>query len=320
MTGRAQGGGMYDPGLPELLRKASGAYRRHDDPAFRAHMEEAVVRTPHRIDLRVCLANHCVQTGQPEQALDIFEELTRLVPRDADVLFCLAHWRRYAGETGGAEQARRQLAKIRSERAADLARLWQCIDSWILREPSRDLPELPSGAGRKAIVLPGYVLAEDGSMRRELLERLEKTLEAAEAYPGACVVVSGGVPKAGRVEAVVMAEWLRGRGIADDRIYEEGYSRDLVENAVYSRQILDLLDVEAVLVVNSAGNFRRSGAVFEILAHTCGSAWSVGVAAASGGSFDAFVDDGGDALKLYRDALRAYGMPMMAAYPELSER
>ena len=311
---------MYDPGLPELLKRAADAYRRHDDPVFRALMEEAVVRTPHRIDLRICVANHCIQTAQPELALDVFEELTRMAPRDVDVLFYLAHWRRYLADATGAEQARKQLAKIRSERAADLTRLWQCIDTWMLREPSDRLPTMPSGATRRAILVAGYALADDGSMRQDLIERLEKTLEAAERFPDACVVVSGGMPKAGKCEAVVMSEWLRQHGVADERIFEEGYSRDLVENAVYSRQILDLLDIEAVLAVNAAGNFRRTGAALETVAHTCGSAWIVRTVSASGDSFSRFADDGSDALKLYRDTLRAYGMPMMATYPELAER
>ncbi len=47
---------------------------------------------------------------------------------------------------------------------------------------------------------------------------------------------------------------------------------------------------------------------------------SVGSVAASGDSFSGWHDDGGDRLKLYRDALRAYGMPMMHTYPELAER
>ncbi len=325
-----------DPGLPDLLRRAADAYRRRDDrrrddPVFRAFLEKAIVCAPQRIDLRMCLANHWVQAGAVDQALDIFEDLTRMAPRDVDVLTCLAHWRRYmadrdAGGKGangggkGAEEAMRQLAKIRSERAADLARLWRCVDAWMLRAPAPRLPTLPSGAARKAVLAFGYVLEDDGSMRPELLARLEKTREAAERFPGAVVVVSGGCPRAGRTEAAVMGDWLRGNGVRDDRIYEEGCSRDLVENAVYSRQILDLLDVDAVLAVNSAENFRRTGAALETIAHTCGSAWRVRAVAAEGETLDAFADDGGDRLKLYRDVLRAYGMPMMAAYPELAER
>ncbi len=117
-----------------------------------------------------------------------------------------------------------------------------------------------------------------------------------------------------------MGEWLRARGVAGDRIHEEGYSRDLVENAVYSRHILDLLDIGAALVVNAAGNIRRTGAAFEAVARACGSAWSVRAVCASGRSFEQFADDGSDRLKLYRDAIRAHGVPMMAAYPELAER
>ncbi len=311
---------LYDPVLSGLLGKAADAYRRHDDPVFRALMEEAVVRAPHRIDLRACLASHHIQTGQPDLALDIYEELTRMAPRDVDSLFCLAHWRRYFADASGAEQARKQLAKIRIERAAELLRVWQCIDKWTLREPSDRVPALPAGVKRRAVVVPGYALAPDASPRPDLIGRLEKALEAAQRHPDACLVVSGGMPVAGKVEATVMSEWLRERGVADDRIYEEGYSRDLVENAVYSRQILDLLDVEAALVVNSAGNIRRTGAAFETVAAACGSAWVVRTVCASGESFTRFADDGSDILKLYRDTLRAAGVPMMAAYPHLAER
>ncbi len=310
---------MYDPGLADLLRRISEAYRRRDDGAFHALMEAAVTRAPHRIDLRVCAANHYVQTDRPEAALDIFEELTRMVPRDVDILFYLAHWRRYFADESGAEQARRQLAKIRSERANDLARLWQCVDAWMLRDVTDRLPTLPAGA-RKAILVLGYVLTPEGEMQRDLIERLEKGLEAAERFPDAAVIVSGGVPKAGKVEAVRMSAWFRERGVSADRIYEEGYSRDLVENAVYSRQILDLLDIEAVMAVNAACNIRRTGAALETLAHTSGSAWIVRTVAASGDSFARFEDNGADTLKLYRDILRAYGLPMMATYPDLAER
>lgn len=313
-------GALYNAGLHDLLQKAAEAYRRHDDPVFRALLEEAVMRTPHRLDLRICLANHCIQTGLTDLALDIYEELTRMVPRDVDVLFALAHWRRYRGDIDGATQARKQLAKIRSEKAADLTRLWQTIDAWQIRQPTDRLPTLPSSAIRKAILTLGYVLTDDGNIRPELTERLVKTSEAAEQFPDATLVLSGGVPKAGTVEAVAMRDWLCQRGIAPERIYEEGYSRDLVENIIYSRQILDLLDVDAVLVITSAGNYRRAGAVLETVAHNAGSAWLSRVVAASGQTFTAFKDNGGDQLKLYRDVLRAYGCPMMVVYPELAER
>ena len=313
-------GALYNAVLHDLLRKAAEAYRRHDDPVFRALLEEAVMRTPHRLDLRISLANHCIQTGLTEQALDIYEELTRMVPRDVDVLFALAHWRRHQGDADGAVQARKQLAKIRSEKAADLLRLWQTIDAWQLRQPTDRLPTLPSSAIRKAVLTLGYVLADDGSIRPELTERLVKASEAAERFPDAALVLSGGVPKSDRVEAVAMGAWLRERGVAAERIYEEGYSRDLVENIIYSRQILDLLDIDAVLVITSAANYRRAGAVLETVAHNSGSAWLSRVVAASGQTFSSFKDNGGDQLKLYRDVLRAYGCPMMVVYPELVER
>ena len=90
-----------------------------------------------------------------------------------------------------------------------------------------------------------------------------------------------------------------------------------MENLVYSRAVAAMNGVDAMLIVTSAVDVRRAGASLEIMAGACGDAWTVRAVAATAAGF---VDDGGDRLKAYRDALRAFGMPMMDAYPELAER
>ncbi|MCC8180474.1 MAG: YdcF family protein, partial [Planctomycetes bacterium] len=160
----------------------------------------------------------------------------------------------------------------------------------------------------------------DGSMSTELLERLAKGLELAKSAPLASVIVSGGLPERGATESQHMRDWLIRQGVPRSSIFEDGYSRDLLENIIYSRHILDLLQAKTAVIVSSAINVRRAGAVGEICAWRNGSGWAVQSLSGSGESFDSFADDGRDRLKVFRDGLRAFGVPTMIAYPELVDR
>lgn len=311
---------VYDPALKSLLARAARAYRNRDDAAFRALLLDMIARAPHRADLRFDLGNHYIQHGMVDAAISVFSGLLDEYPGDPDALAFLAHWRRFAGDADEVERLWTRLGSVRPERASDLARIWSEIDRRLSLSPTDELPGRQFGDGRPVILALGLALAPDGSMLPGLTERLEKTAEAAGKFEKSRIIVSGGMPRAGKIEAREMRDWLVARGIAAERIFEEGYSRDLVENMVYSRQILDPLGARTVLIVTSANNVRRAGAVLEIVGWTRGSAWKSPVAvSASGESLDSFVDDGRDRLKLHRDCLRAYGLPMMRTFPELAE-
>ncbi|MDR1744221.1 MAG: YdcF family protein [Planctomycetota bacterium] len=307
----------HRPELAGTLAEASRAYRRQDDDAFRRLLLAAVELAPERLDIRACLANHYIQTERPDQAVAVYEDVFRFLPTDAGNLFRLAHWRRFGGDEPGAAAALRALRAIRPSLADDLAHIWNRLDAWFAAPVTDAAPPFPESARRPAILVLGYALSMDGEIAPELASRLEKALRAAINWPDAILVASGGVPRAGRVEAAAMREWLEGRGVAPERICEEGYSRDVVENLAYSRHILGGNGNDAVLVVTSAVDVRRAGAGLEIMAGVHGDIWTVRAAASS---LDGFRDDGRDRLKAYRDALRAFGMPMMNAYPELAER
>ena len=308
------------PGLADLLAEAGRAYRRHDDQAFRLAMEKAAAAAPERLDLRTAIASHHIQTGRPDLALAVFKHLADLVPDDADALFHLAHWAGFAGEEETAAAAGERLLSLAPAKAADLSRIRLCLEAW-LRRPLESGPPLPPPPGvRAAIVVFGYRLEADGGIHPFLAARLEKALETADRLPGAVIVLTGGVPRAGRAEAEAMRRWLAARGVAEERMLEEGYARDLAENVLYSRQILARCGIGDVVCVLSAAAARRAGAGMEIAGWSHGRPWRKVTAVASDESLAAFVDDGGDRLKLFRDALRVYGIPMMRVYPELTER
>ncbi len=87
----------------------------------------------------------------------------------------------------------------------------------------------------------GFQLNPDGTMREELIERLKVMLSAAEKYPRALIICTGGGtapddPSA--TEAGRMAEWLETRGVDPSRLIVEDQSLTTAQNAIFSFDIL----------------------------------------------------------------------------------
>ena len=101
-----------------------------------------------------------------------------------------------------------------------------------------DLPEDDS----LCLIGLGFQLNKDGTMRKELIERLKVLLSAAEKYPNALIVCTGGGTAADNPEATEagrMAEWLIGHGVDPGRIIVEDSSLTTAQNAIYTIGILE---------------------------------------------------------------------------------
>ena len=83
------------------------------------------------------------------------------------------------------------------------------------------------------IVVFGYGLNQNGSMKPELYDRLNVALQAAGQYPNAYIAVTGGETSGvkGISEAAVMAIWLMNNDVSEDRIILEKKSLSTTENA-----------------------------------------------------------------------------------------
>ncbi len=91
------------------------------------------------------------------------------------------------------------------------------------------------------IVVLGFQLEPDGSMKDELVQRLTVALHSAEKYPNAYIVCTGGgtaseAPDA--TEAGEMAKWLEANGIDRSRIIVEDNSITTAQNAIFTYDIL----------------------------------------------------------------------------------
>jgi len=120
------------------------------------------------------------------------------------------------------------------------------------------------------IVVMGYCLNRDGSMKWELLSRLRVALESAKKYPNAYILCAGG-PTAGNgrtTEASQMRQWLLWQGIEQERIIVEEQSLSTTENAMYSLPILQKMypSIDKLAIVTSDYDVRRSCLMFGVTA------------------------------------------------------
>ncbi len=87
---------------------------------------------------------------------------------------------------------------------------------------------------RPAIVILGYGLNPDGTMRTILRRRVLVGLTVAQFFPQSPVIVTGGNPQNGQTEAGRMAGMLRLLGMPADRIVVEDRANSTVQNAQFS--------------------------------------------------------------------------------------
>ena len=169
--------------------------------------------------------------------------------------------RAYGSRGPAAAEEISQLQAALAAQDADRAALWTAVmDYWRYLEEDmtlqyavpEDLPEDDS----LCIVVLGYQLNDDGSMRPELIDRLNTALACAERYPQARVLCTGGGTawrNATATEAGEMGAWLLSQGVEPERLSREERSLTTTENALYSYDLLRerFPQVRSVLLVTS---------------------------------------------------------------------
>ncbi|MGV8872276.1 MAG: ElyC/SanA/YdcF family protein [Rhodococcus sp. (in: high G+C Gram-positive bacteria)] len=219
---------------------------------------------PYRSDLLFSAASAQIARGDVDAALGLYGQVLANSPQDVDALSYLAGWSRFAGQPAAAadylDRARRQ----DPQRGAQLDAMFVAIDNAVGTPIDENLPNLdPTGL---SIVTLGYALEDDGSMNSILVERLERTKDAAERWPEAPIVVTGGVEKSGRTEGESMKQWLVDEGVDAARVRDENFARSTVENALYGVQLVAGARSTHTLIISSASHVRRAETIFDLAA------------------------------------------------------
>ncbi len=124
-----------------------------------------------------------------------------------------------------------------------LAEKWAAVmDIWQTPvEVNEVLPDDLPGDDSLCLVVLGFQLNPDGTMRDELIQRLTVALECSKQYPNAFIVCTGGgtAPNAPEAtEAGRMAAWLIENGVDEARVFVENRSMTTAQNAIFTFQIL----------------------------------------------------------------------------------
>jgi uncharacterized SAM-binding protein YcdF (DUF218 family) len=133
---------------------------------------------------------------------------------------------------------------------------------------------LPSGAqaappapavkdfSRPAIVVLGYGLNPNGTMRTILRRRVLTGLAVAQFFPQSPVIVTGGNPQNGRTEAEQMRKMLLLFGFPDSRIIVEDKANSTVQNAQFSVPLAKQAGTSGIILVTSTTHQGRADGDF----------------------------------------------------------
>lgn len=130
---------------------------------------------------------------------------------------------------------------------------------WADKELTIHEDVLPDGlpdTDELCLVALGFQLNPDGSMKDELIHRLETLQRCAEKYPNAMIVCTGGgtaKDNPDATEAGEMAKWLREHGVRSSRIIVENLSQTTAQNAGYTLNILkkEFPQVKKLAIISS---------------------------------------------------------------------
>lgn len=173
----------------------------------------------------------CGEKKEPRSSREIIEEL-------------VVDYGSYGQE---AEKHIKALLKELRAVDADAADRWENIMGvWENANSDLTIHEgvLPDGlpdTNELCIVVLGFQLQPDGTMRDELIERLKVAQKSAEKYPNALIVCTGGGTAAEdktATEAGRMAAWLIENGVAAERVIVEDRSLTTAQNAIFTYDIL----------------------------------------------------------------------------------
>ncbi|MBL1073950.1 YdcF family protein [Nocardia sp. 2] len=180
-------------------------------------------------------------------------------PDDAQALALQAIWSDYSGDLITREVALNRLNGIDPKLADGTRNVFHAIGSAIGTLPN----PIPAIAGpQTGIAVCGYGLLPDGSMRPELVNRLQAAWLQAIASPLSPILVSGGNPQNGITEAAAMEGWLIGRGIPASRIVADHRAGSTVQNALFGSKLLRERGATSAIVVTSPNHIRRAVADF----------------------------------------------------------
>ncbi|WHY75427.1 ElyC/SanA/YdcF family protein [Neobacillus sp. WH10] len=227
-----------------------------------AAYNEATILDPHNLDLKFSLASTQIIQKKIPEALKTYRQILNLDPLNFNANLLNGVYSKINGDEDTYKKSISTLKQIDAHKTKEYLQKFERTDATIKEKLNTSVPgNLPQK--NHAIVILGYALADDGTMREPLIERLKAGLSVANKYPNSKIIVTGGVPKQSNTEAKLMKEWLISNGIDEKRIIPEDKSTDTVENALFTTAILEKEGLKDITLVTSASHMRRALTIFK---------------------------------------------------------
>jgi len=123
-------------------------------------------------------------------------------------------------------------------------------------------PPAAKDFSKPAIVILGYGLTPDGTMRAILRRRVMTGLMVAQFVPQSPVIVTGGNSQNGKTEAGQMRNMLMLLGFPADRIIVEDRANSTVQNAQFSVPLAKQAGTSGIILVTSTTHQGRADGDF----------------------------------------------------------
>jgi uncharacterized SAM-binding protein YcdF (DUF218 family) len=123
-------------------------------------------------------------------------------------------------------------------------------------------PAVVKDFSKPAIVILGYGLNPDGTMRTILRRRVLTGLAVAQFFPQSPIIVTGGNAQSGRTEAEQMRKMLLLLGFPDSRIIVENKAGSTVQNAQFSVPLAKRAGTSGIILVTSTTHQGRADGDF----------------------------------------------------------
>jgi uncharacterized SAM-binding protein YcdF (DUF218 family) len=125
-----------------------------------------------------------------------------------------------------------------------------------------DPPPASKDFSKPAIVILGYGLTPEGTMRAILRRRVMTGLIVAQFFPQSPIIVTGGNPQNGKTEAGQMRNMLMLLGFPADRIIVEDRANSTVQNAQFSVPLAKQAGTSGIILVTSTTHQGRADGDF----------------------------------------------------------
>ena len=130
------------------------------------------------------------------------------------------------------------------------------------------LPDNLSDKNNLALVVLGFELNDDGTMKDELIGRLNVALACSKQYKNAYVICTGGGTAKNNkkvTEAGLMGDWLIKHGLDKNRLIIENKSLTTAQNAEFSYGIVlkKYPEINSVAIISSSYHIAWGSLLFE---------------------------------------------------------